>query len=80
MGFFDKIKKAVLGEKVVEEEKKELAVEEVESSEVPVVEVEEQIEATEEISSEEKVVEVEEEVVIEASKEIRLKGEKIHNN
>ncbi|MFW8052923.1 signal recognition particle-docking protein FtsY [Vagococcus fluvialis] len=61
MGFFDKIKKAVLGEKVVEEEKKELAVEEVESSEVPVVEVEEQIEATEEISSEEKVVEVEEE-------------------
>ena len=69
MGFFDKIKKAVLGEKVVEEEKKELAVEEVESSEVPVVEVEEQIEATEEISSEEKVVEVEEEVVIEEEPE-----------
>ena len=69
MGFFDKIKKAVLGEKVVEEEKKELAVEEVESSEVPGVEVEAQIEATEEISSEEKVVEVEEEVVIEEEPE-----------
>ncbi|MEG0286400.1 MAG: signal recognition particle-docking protein FtsY [Vagococcus sp.] len=63
MGFFDKIKKAVLGEKVVEEEKKELAVEEVESSEVPVVEVEEQMEVTEEIPSEETVVEFEEEVV-----------------
>lgn len=69
MGFFDKIKKAVLGEKPAEEEIKDLPVEQEETPEIEEVASIETVEV--ETPVEEKVVEIKEEVQVEKEEVVK---------
>ncbi|MFW3577106.1 signal recognition particle-docking protein FtsY [Vagococcus fluvialis] len=68
MGFFDKIKKAVLGEKPAEEEIKDLPVEQEETPEIEEVASIETVEV--ETPGEEKVIEIKEEIQVEKEETI----------
>jgi fused signal recognition particle receptor len=69
MGFFDKIKKAVLGEKPAEEEIKDLPVEQEETPEIEEVASIETVEV--ETPVEEKVVEIKEEIQVEKEEVVK---------